>query len=123
MAGVFSGSLRFSNTQATTLMMFNFFNLIDASEPHNDPDHVHPSTISSGLNSLAAIGLRDFLPSNTRAKMGDSWQVLLYPGTQTIMTVVVTVLTPGVGDKADGSWVRMRGIRPHLRNQGDAFHA
>jgi len=34
------------------------------------------STISSGLNSLAAIGLRDFLPSNTRAKMGDSWQAL-----------------------------------------------
>merc|ERR1712012_1021827 len=40
------------------------------------------STISSGLNSLAAIGLRDFLPSNTRSKMGDSWQVLLYPATQ-----------------------------------------
>ena len=33
------------------------------------------STISSGLNSLAAIGLRDFLPTNTRSKMGESWQV------------------------------------------------
>ena len=72
MAGVFSGSLRFSNDQA----IFHLLNLID------DSDHVHPSTISSGLNSLAAIGLRDFLPSNTRAKMGDSWQVLLYPLTQ-----------------------------------------
>ena len=92
--------------------------LIDDSDPHDDPDHDHPSTISSGLNSLAAIGLRDFLPSNTRAKMGDSWQV-----TQTIMKMVVMVLTSGVGDKADGSWVRMRGVRPHLRNQGDAFHA
>ena len=78
MAGVFSGSLRFSNDQA----IFHLLNLIDDSDPHNDPDHVHPSTISSGLNSLAAIGLRDFLPSNTRAKMGDSWQVLLYPLTQ-----------------------------------------
>ena len=62
--------------------MLNLLNLIDDSVPHNDLDHVHLSTISSGLNSLAAIGLRDFLPSNTRAKMGDSWQVLLYPGTQ-----------------------------------------
>ena len=33
------------------------------------------------------------------------------------------VLTSGVGDKADGSWVRMCGVRPHLRHQGDAFHA
>ena len=87
MAGVFSGSLRFSNNQATTLLIFHLLNLIDDSDPHNDPDHVHPSTISSGLNSLAAIGLRDFLPSNTRAKMGDSWQVLLYPVTETIMTM------------------------------------
>ena len=59
--------------------MFHLFNLIDYKDPYDDPDHIHPSTISSGLNSLAAIGLRDFLPSNTRAKMGDSWQVLLYP--------------------------------------------
>ena len=42
---------------------------------------------------------------------------------QKIMTIVVTVLTPGVGDKADGSWVRMCGVRPHIRHQGDAFHA
>ena len=56
--------------------MFHLFNLIDYKDPYDDPDHIHPSTISSGLNSLAAIGLRDFLPSNTRAKMGDSWQVL-----------------------------------------------
>lgn len=33
------------------------------------------------------------------------------------------VLTSGVCDKADGSWVRMCGVRPHLRNQGDALHA
>ena len=33
------------------------------------------------------------------------------------------VLTSGVGDKTDGSWVRMCGVRPHLRHQGDAFHA
>ena len=33
------------------------------------------------------------------------------------------VLTSGVGDKVDGSWVRMCGVRPHLRHQGDAFHA
>ena len=84
MAGVFSGSLRFSYKQATTLLMFHLLNLIDDSDPHDDPDHDHSSTISSGLNSLAAIGLRDFLPSNTRAKMGDSWQVLLYPVMQKI---------------------------------------
>ena len=37
--------------------------------------------------------------------------------------IVVMVLTSGVCDKADGSWVRMCGVRPHLRNQGDALHA
>ena len=37
MAGVFSGSLRFSNDQA----IFHLLNLIDDSDPHNDPDHVH----------------------------------------------------------------------------------
>ena len=37
--------------------------------------------------------------------------------------IVVMVLTSGVCDKADGSWVRMCGVRPHLRHQGDAFHA
>ena len=35
------------------------------------------STISSGLNSLAAIGLRDLMPADTRSKMGESWQALV----------------------------------------------
>ena len=43
----------------------------------DDQNQDNSSTISSGLNSLAAIGLRDFLPTNTRSKMGESCQVLI----------------------------------------------
>ena len=54
-----------------------FDGLFSGSQAQNQ-NQDHFSTISSGLNSLAAIGLRDFLPASTRSKMGESWQVIFY---------------------------------------------
>ena len=60
MAGVFSGSLRFAISTPQALPGFHFSLC---------------STISTGLNALAAIALRDFMPAKMRESMSDKRQV------------------------------------------------
>ena len=127
MAGVFSGSLRFSNNQATTLLIFHLLNLIDDSDPHNDPDqwpcppqHNQQWLELPGCDRLERLSAIEHSRQDGRQLAG---ALISFDAKQLWHYIVVMVLTSGVGDKTDGSWVRMCGVRPHLRHQGDAFHA
>ena len=121
------GFLRVAQVYHTYKQLPSWYSIYSISKTAETPTMTLTMTIPAQSAVAWTLWLRSAWETFCHRTLAPRWETAgrcsYILGRKKIMTIQWCVLTPGVCDKADGSWVRMRGIRPHLRNQGDAFHA